>query len=432
MKLSRIFWILITPVSCLITDATDAASGPGSKIQYSPQASFISFRTDINPALLYWQAFAVMPDLSPDDQKHLFESEWRNRPVDERAGELAARFDVAFRLIRQASSSRVPCDWGVDLSEGPHALLPHLAKAKRCAQAATLRARWFLQHNKAEEARADLVAAFVLGRNVATDQVLISGLVQIAIENIISGHLVQQWPELPPETIKSILTEFDQAPARVTMAACMRTEKLAFHDWLIRRIEELQAKYPDADEKALETISALLDGLTSEESQRRSGFGVEVLEAAGNSTARLLQYVRQMAPLYDEVGGAMKLPYAEYQPVIEELHKRITANPNLLVREFFPAVFKVRLKEFRVTARLAMLRAAYQYRVDPANGLKQMQDPFGTGPFESSRFVLDGVDRGFKLRSQLKMADFDEVLIFAEKPGPAFYIDGPKAGQKVP
>jgi len=42
------------------------------------------------------------------------------------------------------------------------------------------------------------------------------------------------------------------------------------------------------------------------------------------------------------------------------------------------------------------------------------------------------VDRGFKLKSQLKAPEFDEVEIFAETPGPAFYIDGPKAGQKIP
>ena len=37
-------------------------------------------RTDINPALIYWQAFAVMPDRSGQD--HLFTNEWRGRALD--------------------------------------------------------------------------------------------------------------------------------------------------------------------------------------------------------------------------------------------------------------------------------------------------------------------------------------------------------------
>lgn len=416
MKCLKVFLLVLGSCLCLVTRV---AAGD-------------AVRTDINPALLYWQAFAVMPDLSPDDQKHLFESEWRNRPMDERAGGLAMRYDQSFRLARQAAASAVPCDWGVDLTAGPEALLPQLAKAKRLTQAAALRARWFVQHDRQEAARDDLVAAFVLGRNLSRDQVLISGLVQIAIENIVAGHVVQQWPVFQTEIIGSILAGMDQAPARGTMAACMRTEKVAFYGWFVRKLEGLQAKYPADEGKALQAASDILTGMVSEENQSRSALAADVIQAAGNSMTGLLQYVHQMEPFYDEMEQAMNLPYAKFQPVIEDLQKRIAEHPNLLLHEFFPAVFKVRLKEFRATARLAMLRAGYEHRLDSANGLSRVPDPFGTGPFEYSRFVLEGVDRGFKLKSQLSMPDFDEVQIFAETPGPAFYIDGPKAGQKVP
>jgi hypothetical protein len=390
------------------------------------------FRTDINPALLYWQAFAVIPDLPTEDQKYLFDSEWRNRPMDERAGQLAMRFDATFRFLRQAAASQVACDWGIDMSEGPYTLLPHLAKAKRCAQAATLRARWFVQQNRQDAARDDLVAAFVMGRNLARDQVLISGLVQIAIESIISGYVVQQWPQLDTETIGALLTAFDNASPRGTMAASMRTEKTAFYDWMVRQIEAIQSKYPADDQSAPATAAQLLNGIVSGEGQIRKGYGAEVIKAAGNSIAGLMKYVRELEPFYAEVEQTMKLPYEEYQPAIEAVQQRIAANPNLLLQEFFPAVMKVRLKEFRITARLAMVRAAYEHRLDPSAGLGKIQDPFGTGPFEYSRFMLEGIDRGFKLKSQLKVPDFDEVLIFAEKAGPAFSIDGPNAGQKVP
>jgi hypothetical protein len=94
-------------------------------------------------------------------------------------------------------------------------------------------------------------------------------------------------------------------------------------------------------------------------------------------------------------------------------------------------VLKVREKEFKAIAWGAMVRAAYELRVDPAQGLRTIPDPFGSGPFEYRRFVLDGTDRGFILRSELRNPDFPEVLIFAEKTGPAFYPDGPRAGQKM-
>jgi len=388
-------------------------------------------RHAINPALLYWQAFAVMPDLSDEEQKHLFESEWRNRPMDNRAGEIARRFDQSFQIVRNAATSTAPCDWGIDFSAGPNAMLPQLAKAKRLTQASVLRARWWVQNSRPEAARDDLVATFVMGRNLSRDQVLISGLVQIAIENIVTGHVAQQWPLLDVETVGSILEGIDQAPARGTMAACIRMEKEAFYDWLMRRLAELQSEFPADESRALRAASGLIDGMISEAGQPRA-LGAAVVQAAGNSMTGLIQYAGQLEPFYGEMERTMSLPYAQYPPAIDDLQARIAGHSNLLLREFFPAVLKVRLKEFRATARLAMLKAAHAIRADPVDGLNQVSDPFGAGPFEYSRFVLDGVDRGFKLKSQLKIPEFDEVMIFAETSGPAFYIDGPKAGQKVP
>jgi hypothetical protein len=389
-------------------------------------------REDINPALIYWQAFAVMPDLGPEDQKHLLETQWRSQPMDQRAGELASRYDQSFKLLKAAAVSKTPCDWGVDMSLGPEALLPHLAKAKRCATVAVLRARWAMQQGRPEAARDDLMASFVLGRNVSRDGTLIGALVQIAVERIVLGHVVQQWPELPTETIASFLSAIDRAPARGSIAASMETERTALYGWLVRRIQELQQKYPGNDAKALEQAAKLLDGMVSEEEGKpRSGYGASVVQAAGGTMAGLLAYVRELEPLYGEIEQAMSLPYPEFQPVIEQLQKQISNHPNLLARECLQAVVKVRDKEFRVIAWLAMVRTAYQLRLDPAHGLEQTPDPFGNGPFEYSRFVLEGVDRGFKLKSQVRNPDFPEVLIFAEKTGAAFLVDGPKAGQRI-
>src|SRR5438132_4548687 len=139
-------------------------------------ASGEQFRSDINPALQYYQAFLVAPDLSQADRDYLFTTEWRGQKLPERFGDLVARYDNEFKLVRQAAQATVPCDWGVDMSPGPATLLPHLARIKAIAQAARLRALWDLQQGRPAEARDDLLAAFALGRNSARDGVLISAL----------------------------------------------------------------------------------------------------------------------------------------------------------------------------------------------------------------------------------------------------------------
>jgi hypothetical protein len=82
-------------------------------------AAEVDFRTDINPALLYFQAYQNMPQLSQDEETHVFghPGAWPNG-IDDRAGELLKKFDNSFKGLRRARHSKVPCNWGYDLSDG--------------------------------------------------------------------------------------------------------------------------------------------------------------------------------------------------------------------------------------------------------------------------------------------------------------------------
>jgi hypothetical protein len=79
-----------------------------------------------------------------------------------------------------------------------------------------------------------------------------------------------------------------------------------------------------------------------------------------------------------------------------------------------------------------MVRAAVEYKLHGEQGLKSVADPCGQGPFAFRRFVFEGVDCGFELRSALEVGDYPQVLIFVEKEGAPFLVDGPRAGQAGP
>src|SRR5438445_2327161 len=204
-------------------------------------------RTDINPALIYYRAFQMIPDLSPTDRDYLFDNDWRGQKLPERFGELVARYDNEFKLVRQTTQATVPCDWGIDMSPGPATLLPQLARCKAVAQAARLRAMWDLQNGRQEDARDDLLAAFALARNSSRDGTLIAALVQIAMENILCAAVAENYYQFPPEILKQVAEGFDAAPARGMVAACIPTEQTFFHDWLLRKIQELQKENPADD-----------------------------------------------------------------------------------------------------------------------------------------------------------------------------------------
>src|SRR5258705_10158058 len=70
------------------------------------------FRTDINPALRYYQAYLKTPKLEPADHDHLFVPEWRGQKLDDRFLSLIGTYGGQFKFLRAAAGAKVPCDWG--------------------------------------------------------------------------------------------------------------------------------------------------------------------------------------------------------------------------------------------------------------------------------------------------------------------------------
>ena len=388
-------------------------------------------RTDINPALVYAQAIAVLPDRSGQD--HLFTNEWRGRALDGEFGKQIATYDNAFKLLRHAARQKAPCDWGYDLTQGPELLLPSLAKAKSLTQAARLRVRWHLENGRPDGARDDLLAAFVLGRQVSKDGILISALVQVAIENILVSGIAENWFRFSPATLQQVMDGIAAAPARGTIAQCVATERVSLKDWLARKIGEIQTASRDEAEalqKTREVLRSVLSGEDAPESPA-SPTPEAIIQAAGGTTAGLLRQLKEFDALYDEAGVLMTVPYDQFLPGIKAFNEKIAKHPNLLVHVFFPAFEKCRLKEFALETKSAMLRAAHAYRLSGGAGLSQILDPLFNEPFQFRRFEFEGVDRGFELRSKMDTRGWIETVIFLEKDGPAFYLDGKPVGKPV-
>ena len=394
------------------------------------------FRTDINPALIYYRAAQLAPDLAPADRDYLFANEWRGQKLPERFGALVARYDNEFKLARQAAHATVPCDWGLDMSAGPFTLLPHLARNRAMAQAARLRVMWALQQGRPADARDDLLAAFTLGRNSATDGLMISAFVQIAIENTVCSTVAENFHQFSPETLKQLAEGFAAAPPRCTIAACIPAEKSSFPVWLVGKILELRKENPGNDAKVMAGIHelfAFMDAPGEGESvPLQPSPWEQVTEAAGGASEGVLKLLRQLEPLYQRFAAIMALPPSEFEAQMKPFYAEIVHSPNPFVSLNFTALWKARSREFANLAELAMVRAAVEYKLHGEPGLQSVTDPCGQGPFAFERFVLEGVDRGFVLKSAYEGRGFPQVLIFVEKDGPPFMVNGKNAGLAPP
>lgn len=401
----------------------------------SVQSAEPAFRTDINPALLYFQAFNAN-HLTEADANYLFDSQAPSpgEPMEERRLNLLKQYDSAFKLLRRARFAKVPCDWGYDLSDGPEAILPGLAPAKRLAQAARFRAAVALEEDRFADCREDFAAALTLARNVSADHILISCLVQIAAENILTSAVMENYYRFSPDQLDELVRAIDSAPRRGTIAETIGgTERDAFFGYVQKKVTNLIQEANGNQDLFWSRFETFWNPLaTDHESKAGADPSAAVLKvAAGGTTAGLLELVNEMPSLYQETARVLALPYRQYKEQAPGLFAAISNSPNPIVRQFFTVFKNVRAKEFSVVVRQEMVRAAAAYKRSSKAGLDQVQDPLVGGPFEFSRFVLGGVDRGFRLRSKEQFRDFDEVMIFLEKPGKPFRLDGKNAGQPL-
>ncbi len=405
-----------------------------------PAARGEDFRTGINPALLYYQAFLLAPEPMPEaDRDYLGSKKGKEKKLPERFGQIVAGYDNQFGLVRQAAHATVPCDWGIDLNAGPNTMLPHLGRAKAVVQAAQLRVVWDLQNGRQDDARDDLLAAFVLARNASRDGTLIGALVQDASEAVVYATIAGNFGEFSPHTLKQLADGFNMAPARGTMAACIPIEKRYAYEWTLHKIQELQKAYPNNDAKVMAGFRE--SGIVAvADFSGNTNFWPQLIAASGGTSEGVIKLLHEVEPLFPRLAELMALPEPEYEIQAKQFLADLEKSQNPFFTRFNPyfnASFLVgqttqaRAREFRIQAQQVMVLAAVEYKLHGESGLKSVMDPFGNGPFSFQRFVLKGVDRGFEFKSAYAGTDAPFVMIFVEKEGPAFQITGPDAGKAI-
>ena len=116
---------------------------------------------------------------------------------------------------------------------------------------------------------------------------------------------------------------------------------------------------------------------------------------------------------------------------MKEFRAEFANSPNPFITNAVYYLLRDRGMEFTGQVVLAMVHAAVEYKLHGEDGFMSVTDRCGDGPFAFRRFVSEGVDRGFELRSPWDVGGYPQVLIFVEKEGPPFTVRGRHPGQAV-
>lgn len=279
-----------------------------------------------NAALVYWQAFALLPDVDAKARSPL--DYWKEAKIDDKTRKLLKQADSALRLLHKAAAMDA-CDWGVDWSDGPETLLPHLGKARRLAKLAMLRGRVSLADGKTDAALADIAAALRLSRHVGGNGVLIQLLVQFAIEQDALDMLGDHLPKLTAAQKKALAGQFDRLPAGTDLSQAILAEKAGIVDWMLDQART-------AGPNALDHVPGRLKGKTRKE---------------------ILALLDDLGGKYVSVSSAAALPADQAGAKLNQLEKAFRKSPNPFVPILLPTVTKIFKKQVELFKQRKALRA---------------------------------------------------------------------------
>jgi hypothetical protein len=365
-----------------------------------------------NAAGIYWQAFSAMPTLN-DEHKKSFEAAVASvtTPLTADLTQIVSQFRVSLHELHRARAVG-PCDWQLDLDAGPQLLMPHLQKARELSRPALLRARLRFAAGETDAAISDVLDVSKMARDCGCQPILISFLVNVAIEKMTTDVLAAHLPLLKPEQLDRLAAELQKLPPTSDVANCIQWEERLFGDWLARRIDDQAATLndPQAGGKLLRLLGAET-GLESElqpkpddaEGKRKADLLLSL------TVAEVRASLKQMRADYAELGVIAKLPFAEQAPRLKKLEDSLTEARKLTKREdavryfsttLLPTVSKVLLREEQFLARRGLLEQAIRVQRHGADALQ---------PVRSQKVEHKKTTNGFELRCPV--GNGEEVLV---------------------
>jgi hypothetical protein len=331
-----------------------------------------------NAALQYWQAFAQMPALDEEQQKIL--DEWSTVSLkDPSVEKLVTESHNSIKYLHRAARLE-RCDWGLDYNDGVSLMLPHLPKARDLARLAALHARYEMERGNSRALRDDATGMMALARHVARDPIMICVLVRFLIQDMVVDLVAPYVPQLDAKYADS-KAMLESLPPSSGVLDTFDMEREYFLVWIVRKIKEEEKRDPGAGLK-------LWNNLLGPDAPRALK-QIQSLDQA-------IKLTEGVIPVYDELKELVALPPAEFDARYPDFQQQ-NLKPDTVAAFLIPQIDNLLAKERRSQARVAMLLAAIAVAEGGPNQLKDIDDPFGSGPFEFHK-----LDKGFELKSQLR------------------------------
>ncbi len=330
----------------------------------------------VNPALIYWQAFSLMGELSRDESKTLNELLNHRGVFDTtKSTAILATHNNALKRFRKATTSTSECDWGLTYEDGPFLPLPHVTKLQMLCRLGLLKSKQLFSEQNTAEAIDWLFCVHHAARHCGAGDLIIPILGQFTIEQLImhvaAAHVLD-WNE---STRVEYLSRWNSLPPLHTVSSSVKGE-LQYIDWL-------ENFWMEHDKNTLqpELIEALTNRGNAEEmtAEEKAATEDKVTKCTPENIKKWFQEIRE---LYLKMQSAMNKPWREGNAELIALQSEDSVENNLMLRLSTPTPFhKVNDISFKTATYQTMLKAALEHGslLDESN-IKTYADSFSGSP----------------------------------------------------
>lgn len=349
--------------------------------------SVLSLRADdspppsVNPALIYWQAFSSMEELSVTEARVLGEFIRQPSQFDKiQAIPLLHKREKVLNRFRRAAESLIDCDWGLTYDEGPYLPLPHVSKLQIFSRLALLKAELLFAEQKPIEARKWLLAVHRAARHGGSGDLIIPVLTQFQMEQSvirIAATHVLDWDEA---TRLEYLSAWKSLPPLHSVKSAVKGE-LHFIEWLENFWLQDLAQATQADLPALIKPEQNVTTMTDEEV-------AEAEKMAAQFTAEnVRKWIQEMRDMYQKIQFSLDKPWLEANADLLALKRERENGANLLMQLATPMpLHKVNDLSFKTATMHTMLKAALEHGpLLDANRTNTYKDAFIGNPIELRR-----------------------------------------------
>ncbi|CAN5790423.1 hypothetical protein BH11VER1_BH11VER1_23610 [soil metagenome] len=314
-------------------------------------------RSNINPALLYWQAFSTLEALSASETTALAEFIHRTGPFDSStAHALLDKQERALSRFRKATESVADCDWGMAYEEGANLPLPHIAKLQTLSRLALLKAEILFANHQTNEAMDWLLTVHRAARHCGSGDLIIPVLSQFQIEQSVIRVTAAQVLDWDAPSRLEYLSKWKNLPPLHTVKNAIKGE-LHYIDWM----ENFWLQGVGLNI----TPAIANDGIVTD-SDEATMTAEERAEAeklvAQFSAENIRKWIQEMRVICLKMQSTLDKPWLESNPTLLALQSEYKKSDNLIMRLATPMpLHKVNDLAFKTATFNAMLQAALEH-----------------------------------------------------------------------